>query len=128
MVTSPAPTDTWSRHRPRAGLVLGAGLSQPVHDHREGLCLDGTVSALGPWTQGAALTVSRAEARPGGPPSENRLWLPAAPGKNFSPMRSRQVGEGGGPHWGWAWGPKCAGQHGLNGAGRLTVGSAGASL
>ena len=77
MVTSPAPTDTWSRHRPRAGLVLGAGLSQPAHDHREGLCLDGTVSALGPWTQGAALgpwtqgavlTVSRAEARPGGPP------------------------------------------------------------
>lgn len=68
MVTAPVPTDTWSRHSPQAGLVPGAGPSQLVHNHQEGLCHDGTVSVLGRWMQGAVLTVSRAEARcPGGP-------------------------------------------------------------
>lgn len=64
MVTSPVPTDTWSRHGPWAGLVPGAGPSQLAHDHQEGLCHYGMVCALGPWMQGAVLTVSRAEARP----------------------------------------------------------------
>ena len=75
VVTAPVPTDTWSRHSPQAGLVPGAGPSQLVHDHQEGLCHDGTVSVLGRWMQGAVLTVSRAEARPRGTPSEDRLWL-----------------------------------------------------
>lgn len=47
MVTSPVPTDTWSRHGPWVGLVPGAGLSQLAHDHQEGLCHDGMVSVLG---------------------------------------------------------------------------------
>lgn len=42
-------------------------------------------------------------------------------------MQLHEVTPGWGPHWGQAWGPKCAGQLGLDGAGRLTIGSAGAS-
>ena len=81
VVTAPVPTDTWSRHSPPAGLVPGAGPSQLVHNHQEGLCHDGTVSVLGRWMQGAVLTVSRAEARPrlrntGWTCQECQEWVP----------------------------------------------------
>lgn len=42
-------------------------------------------------------------------------------------MQLHEVTPGWGPHWGQAGGLKCAGQHGLDGAGRLTLGSVGAS-
>lgn len=74
MVTAPVPTDTWSRHSPRAGLVPGAGPSQLVHDHQEGLCHDRTVACLSGGCR-ELCSLSKLRPGPGGPQVRAGLWL-----------------------------------------------------